>query len=192
MYNLCLSSKIFFREVVGIGAAASSGGTNEFRGGFDAAAVISPTIKHLMSYGFSMAFLSDRTEDQMNALLHKFPLKSEGRSVYYKQGEDSCQKLGRSSSVLATRLLRSSLIVSLGRVLKHSKSGITLEAALSMGDLPDGYAVIAGSTIVQTCLGVLWEGRYSCSPVDVDVFCSVKGAPHVRSVRLSIVHISRY
>jgi hypothetical protein len=89
-------------------------------------------------------------------------LKSEGRSVSYKQGEDSCQKLGRSSSVLATRLLRSSLIVSLGRVLKHSKSGITLEAALSMGDLPDGYAVIAGSTIVQTCLGVLWEGRYSC------------------------------
>ncbi|KAL7541679.1 hypothetical protein ACHAXR_011125 [Thalassiosira sp. AJA248-18] len=72
--------------------------------------------------------------------------------------------------VLATRLLRQSLLSSLGRVLEHSKSGITLEAALA---LPEG-GLIAGSTMVQACLG-----RWNNS--DVDVYCSAKAAPQVRS-----------
>lgn len=90
------------------------------------------------------------------------------------------ERLGSSSSAPATRMLRHSLLSSLGRVLEHSRSGITLESALALGNLPEGSALIAGSTIVQTCLGVLWEGNRH-SPVDVDVFCSAKAAPKVRS-----------
>lgn len=80
-------------------------------------------------------------------------------------------------NLLATELLRMSLLSSLGRVLEKSESGITLDAALKMGVLPEGSAFIAGSTIVAACLGKYdWEG-------DVDVYCSAESAPQVRSVR---------
>ena len=94
-------------------------------------------------------------------------------------------KLGASNKHLASTLLNESLRVSLGRVLQHSKSGITLESALSLSDLPEGSAVIAGSTIVQACLGELWGG---CGGCDVDVFCTAKDAPKVRSVS-TLFHI---
>lgn len=81
--------------------------------------------------------------------------------------------------VLATQLLRSSLLSSLGRVLEKSSSGITLDAVLKMGELPDGSALIAGSTIVAACLGKDWNSA------DVDVYCSAQAAPQVRSVRTS-------
>ena len=94
-----------------------------------------------------------------------------------------------SSSVqhplLATRLLRESLLVSLGRVLTHSDTGITLESACSLADLEDGSALIAGSSIVQTCLGELWGG-------DVDIYTSAKAAPNVRSVSTKHVCIFVY
>jgi len=77
--------------------------------------------------------------------------------------------------LLATRLLRESLLVSLGRVLTHSDTGITLESACSLADLEDGSALIAGSSIVQACLGELWGG-------DVDIYTSAAAAPNVRSV----------
>lgn len=89
-------------------------------------------------------------------------------------------KLGTSNKYVASKMLRESLLVSLERVLKNSESGITLESALALADLPEGSAVIAGSTIVQTCLGELWGG-------DVDVFCTAKAAPDVRSVSLSMI-----
>ena len=88
--------------------------------------------------------------------------------------------------VLATQLLRSSLLSSLGRVLEKSNSGITLEAVLKMGDLPEGSALIAGSTIVAACFGKDWsDARWPDSPGDVDVYCSAEAAPKVRSVRKS-------
>ena len=184
MYHLCLGSKLFFREV---NTGGDTSRANQTRGkpAAVAAAPTSPTIEHLLSCGFSRPFLVDQTEDQLKALLVKHP---KGGKSYRKAAKpasrksDSSPRFGGSSSVLATSLLRSSLLVSFGRVLKHSQSGITLEAAMTMGDLPDGSAVIAGSSVVQACLGVVWEGTYS-QPLDVDVFCSAKAAPQVRSVR---------
>jgi hypothetical protein len=94
-------------------------------------------------------------------------------------------KFGASNKYVASMLLRESLLVSLGRALQCSESGITLDSALALADyLPDGSAVIAGSTIVQACLGELWkDGGYGGNePSDVDVFCTAKAAPMVRSV----------
>ena len=88
--------------------------------------------------------------------------------------------------VLATQLLRSSLLSSLGRVLEKSGSGITLDAVLKMGELPEGSALIAGSTIVAACLGKDWSGGRNSS--DVDVYCSARAAPQVRSVRDILSH----
>ena len=83
----------------------------------------------------------------------------------------------KKQNLLATNLLRTSLLSSLGHVLEVSETGITLDAVLKMGALPEGSALIAGSTIVAACLGKYdWKG-------DVDVYCSAEGAPHVRSVR---------
>ena len=74
-------------------------------------------------------------------------------------------------NLLATNLLRTSLLSSLGRVLEQIKCGITLEAVLKMGALPEGSALIAGSSMVAACLGKYdWKG-------DVDVYCSAEGAP---------------
>jgi len=82
--------------------------------------------------------------------------------------------------VLATQLLRTSLLSSLGRVLEKSASGITMDAVLKMGELPEGSALIAGSTMVAACLGKDWSGGQNAS--DVDVYCSAAAAPQVRSV----------
>ena len=86
--------------------------------------------------------------------------------------------------VLATSLLRASLLSSLGRVLDNSKSGITLDAALKMGKFPEGSCCIAGSSIVAACLGKDWFKSRNTS--DVDVYCSARAAPEIRSVRLQI------
>ncbi|EJK62973.1 hypothetical protein THAOC_16396 [Thalassiosira oceanica] len=92
---------------------------------------------------------------------------------------------GSPPLLLATRMLRVSLEHNLERVLEHSRSGITLESLKKLGELPEGSAVIAGSTMVQACLGVLWgeggEKTYRDGKSDVDIFCSAKAAPAVRS-----------
>jgi uncharacterized coiled-coil protein SlyX len=80
-------------------------------------------------------------------------------------------------NLFATNLLRTSLLSSLGHVLEQINCGITLEAVLKMGALPEGTALIAGSSMVAACLGKYdWKA-------DVDVYCSAEGAPLVRSVR---------
>eukprot|EP00986_Skeletonema_menzelii_P009040 scaffold4012_cov127-Skeletonema_menzelii.AAC.2 len=85
----------------------------------------------------------------------------------------------KDKKVLATQLLRSSLMSSLGRVLEKSSSGITFDAVLKMGELPEGSALIAGSTIVAACLGKDWSNWPDSA--DVDVYCSAGAAPQVRS-----------
>jgi len=88
-------------------------------------------------------------------------------------------KMGASNKYLASILLRESLLMSLGHVLKCSESGITLDSLLAMpGYVTEGSAVIAGSTIAQACLGEIWNS-------DVDVFCTAKLAPATRSVSLN-------
>ncbi len=89
--------------------------------------------------------------------------------------------------VLATQLLRMSLLSSLGRVLEKSASGITMDAVLKMGELPEGSALIAGSTMVAVCLGKDWSGGQNAS--DVDVYCSAAAAPQVRSVSRDIISV---
>jgi hypothetical protein len=89
--------------------------------------------------------------------------------------------------VLATQLLRMSLLSSLGRVLEKSASGITMDAVLKMGELPEGSALIAGSTMVAACLGKDWSGGQNAS--DVDVYCSAAAAPQVRSVSRDIISV---
>ena len=79
---------------------------------------------------------------------------------------------------------------SLGRVLTHSESGLTLDGALTLGTLPEGSALIAGSTMVQTCLGELWLSEllspwFDGSKPNVDVFCSAKASSQVPTVRSS-------
>ena len=96
-------------------------------------------------------------------------------------------------NLLATNLLRTSLLSSLGRVLEQINCGITLQAVLKMGALPEGSALIAGSSMVAACLGKYDWVRFfrGVTPVgptvpwtgDVDVYCSAEGAPLVRSVR---------
>jgi hypothetical protein len=70
----------------------------------------------------------------------------------------SSSSSNEKKNLFATTLLRTSLLSSLGR-------------------LPEGSALIAGSSMVAACLGKCdWKG-------DVDVYCSAEGAPLVRSVR---------
>jgi len=106
--------------------------------------------------------------------------KATRRSTRIRGNAKSGDTASSTNPLLATHLLRCSLLSSLGRVLEHSESGVTLESAMALGDLPDGSALIAGSSIVQACLGVLWKNKYS--PADVDIFCTAKAAPDVRSV----------
>ena len=75
--------------------------------------------------------------------------------------------------VLATQLLRTSLLSSLEKVLEKSDTRITLDA---LSKIPEGSALIAGSTMVAACLGKDWSA-------DIDVYCSAAAAPQVRSVR---------
>lgn len=102
-------------------------------------------------------------------------------------------KFGASNKYLASTLLHDSLLSSLGRVLQYSESGITLDSALALADLPTGgEAIIAGSTIAQACLGELWgEEKYGkTKPSDVDVYCTAKAAPLVRSVSRLMIQSS--
>ena len=96
--------------------------------------------------------------------------------------EEESPATAKPKGVLATRLLRASLLSSLGRVLKKSESGITLKSALEMADLPEGSVIIAGSTMAATVLGEDWSGPNRWSKSDVDIFCTAKAAPQVRSV----------
>jgi hypothetical protein len=95
--------------------------------------------------------------------------------------ENNAASSPNEKKVLATQLLRASLLSSLGRVLQNSGSGITLDSVLKMGELPEGSALIAGSSIVAACLGKDWSKWPDKS--DVDVYCSARAAPQVRSVR---------
>ena len=89
--------------------------------------------------------------------------------------------------VLATQLLRTSLLSSLEQVLEKSETRITLDALFKMGELPEGSALIAGSTMVAACLGKDWsDARWPNSPGDIDVYCSAVAAPQVRSVRFAV------
>lgn len=48
---------------------------------------------------------------------------------------------------------------------------------MKMGELAEGSVLIAGSTLVAAVLGKDFDSS------DVDVYCSAKAAPEVRSVR---------
>lgn len=115
-----------------------------------------------------------------------------GRSGGSKLSSTGTTSSNKPKAVLATRLLRASLLSSLGRVLKDSESGITLKSALEMANLPEGSAIIAGSTMAATVLGEIWSGPDRWSKSDVDIFCTAKAAPQVRSVSTRIVHVFVY
>lgn len=110
--------------------------------------------------------------------------KSGGKSNKMKARVTTAAASNNQPSLLATRLLRKSLLSSLGRVLDKSESGITLQSALEMSSLPERSAIIAGSTMAATVLGEVWSGAssYTSSKQDVDIFCTAKAAPQVRSV----------
>lgn len=149
VYNLCLSSVHFFHEV-----SISSEPPSLSKKSFAKAA------KHSSCR---------RSKRLAGADTSKASKKNDAAS--------SSSSSDEKQNLLATKLLRTSLISSLGHVLEKSKSGITLDDVLKMGELPEGSALIAGSTMVAACLGRYdWKG-------DVDVYCSAKGAPQVRSVR---------
>jgi hypothetical protein len=106
------------------------------------------------------------------------------QSKRLKVAASSSSSSEEKKNLFATNLLRTSLLSSLGRVLEQINCGITLEAVLKMGALPEGSALIAGSSMVAACLGKYdWKG-------DVDVYCSAEGAPLVRSVRKYILEVS--
>ena len=94
--------------------------------------------------------------------------------------------LPSSLPLLATRLLRKSLLASFARVLDNAGTGIDINAALQLSELSKGSVLISGSAMVQTCLGEIWEGG------DVDIYCLNEFAPQVRSVsyelRICILH----
>ena len=117
--------------------------------------------------------------------------KKKSRSGGSKQSSNGTTT-DKTKAVLATRLLRSSPLSSLGRVLKKSESGITLKSALEMANLPEGSAIIAGSTMAATLLGEVWTGPNSWSKSDVDIFCTAKAAPQVRSVSMQSRMIECY
>ena len=87
---------------------------------------------------------------------------------------------------LSTSILKSSLLSSLAKVLQHNKTGITLDNLASLqhlltsSGLPANSFFLSGSTIVQACLGVLWEKSTNIK-TDIDIFCSQDAAPIVRS-----------
>ena len=91
-----------------------------------------------------------------------------------------------SLSLLSTHVLKSSLLSSLAKVLRHNKTGITLENLESLQRLLTSFGLPAnsffqsGSTVVQACLGVLWEKSTNIK-TDVDIFCSQDAAPIIRS-----------
>jgi len=105
--------------------------------------------------------------------------KKKGSGGSKKKTKES--RASKQPVLLATRLLRQSLLSSLGRVLDMSDSGITLQSALELANLPEGSAIIAGSTMAAAALGEVWSGAHSWNKQDVDIFCTAKAAPQVRS-----------
>ena len=91
------------------------------------------------------------------------------------------QRGGNSvNAVLATRLLRTSLLTSLERILRQGKLGLTSNGFKTFLDLTRrlprrNAVVISGSTMVQCVLGEYWDDS------DVDIFCSAQAAPEVRT-----------
>ena len=91
-----------------------------------------------------------------------------------------------ATSLLSTRVLKSSLLSSLAKVLKHNDTSINLENLASLqrhltnSGLPANSFFLSGSTIVQACLGVLWEKSPNIK-TDIDIFCSSDAAPIIRS-----------
>ena len=183
VYNLALSSKHFFQSgdeilVFEVGAK-----------------VMICNIQSMPDLNGRSGIIVDATKEKEQVASGRIPVLIAGmsKSIALKP---SCV----TSPLLATTLLRESLLSSLGRALEHSKSGITLKSVLK---LPEG-SLIAGSTMAQACLGVLWEkgsresrkrnaclsdfapthkpGDIGCDDkVDVDVYCSARAAPQVRS-----------
>lgn len=94
------------------------------------------------------------------------------------------QEVEGKEMVLATWLLRCSLMASLSSVLR--RAGIDL-AAVSFDALRSATgapgALISGSTMVQAALGVDWQrtSRNVRALLDVDIFCTAHVAPAVRS-----------
>lgn len=166
VYNLALSSKHFFRDFF----PEPSGGAGARK-----------------KRGVERSDLPPRAREVLDRIKTRVARdRTLKRLAGHPSSDDEDEDDEEALPVLATRLLRESLLSSLRRVLEHSESGITLESALALGDLPRGSVLIAGSTMVQTCLGVLWEeGRYreyGYPLPDVDVYCSAEAAPQVRSV----------
>jgi hypothetical protein len=104
------------------------------------------------------------------------------RYFHYTSDESSSSSsttgplLPSSLPLLATRLLRKSLLSSFACVLDNAGTGIDINAALQLSELSKGSVLISGSAMVQTCLGEIWEGG------DVDIYCLNEFAPQVRSV----------
>ena len=79
----------------------------------------------------------------------------------------------------------------LARVLKDNTKGITLENLATLQKLlvQHGLATnsfyLSGSTVVQACLGVLWDRGHNAK-TDVDIFCTHDAAPIIRSWLVNI------
>lgn len=77
---------------------------------------------------------------------------------------------------IASRMLRVSLRTSLDRVLQSSKIRITLAQLDELfAEVRPGSVMIAGSTMAQCVLGVVWKDS------DLDIYCAMDAAPTVRS-----------
>ena len=210
VYNLSLSSKHFFRPINAVAGSSADGddaavsllALSKSTASADPVAAKKSALQAVINSalqndgdidielykiardnGYSKPFI-------LHNVLNALPKKShEAAEAAAARGEAALPAGGGSTAsgrsattptLLATSLLRQSLLSSLGRVLDQSTSGITLESVLAM---PEG-ALIAGSTIAQACLGVVWESKSkykSDRAFDVDIFCSAKAAPMVRS-----------
>ena len=91
-----------------------------------------------------------------------------------------------NSTPLSATILKSSLMSNLARVLKYNTKGITLENFATVQKLLVQHGLakksfyLSGSTVVQACLGVLWDRGHNAK-TDVDIFCTHNAAPIIRS-----------
>ena len=212
VYRLSLSSRHFFSAADGGGASslasslsrrgvakvAKADATRALEGAIDSALddpnglVDASRLEDALGAGYSKFFVMARAEEAVKDARDggKAERASKRVKAAANDEDESDAKLPAKNNdadaidfdrpLLATGMLRESLFSSLGRVLKNSKSKITLE---SLSKMPEG-ALVAGSTVVQACLGVdgVWtSGRFGY-PSDVDIFCSARAAPAVRSV----------
>ena len=182
VYNLALSSKHFFDHSNTTTAVTSGDVTIQNNGLKDLAVGSKVMICNIQS----MPELNGRSGVIMDAATAKEQVANDRIPVLIAGMREpialkpSCV----TSPLLATTLLRQSLLSSLGRVLDHSTAAISLKSVVAM---PEG-ALIAGSTVAQACLGVLWESKSKWDKeFDVDIFCSAKAAPLVRSVSIVIL-----